>query len=160
MSRCSATGWSPPFPEIIRSPIFPSALARERLLLRESSSRTRMATEELLLAVAVTPGDVMELHTRETIREGVAIGLGVSLFFSLECPPDSRIRVLPLDVDVSASRLTGYVVCLSERRRTTLLRAVMDAAAELRAMSPLPIYPPRAEVAPAKPSGALLEALP
>lgn len=117
------------------------SLAHERLLVREATSRTRMATEELLLAAAVTPADVMELHTRETIREGVAIGLGLSLFFSLECPPDDRIRFLPLDVDDSASRLTGYVVCLGERRRTTLLRSVMEAAAELRQMSPLPVYP-------------------
>jgi DNA-binding transcriptional LysR family regulator len=117
------------------------ALSRERLLVRESGSRTRMATEALLLAADVAPVDVMELHTRETIREGVAIGLGLSLFFSLECPPDSRIRFLPLDVDVTTSRLTGYVVCLSERRRTALLNSVMDAAAELREMSPLPVHP-------------------
>jgi DNA-binding transcriptional LysR family regulator len=118
-----------------------AALARERLLVREATSRTRMASEALLSAFNVTPSDVMELHTRETIREGVAIGLGCSLFFSLECPPDERMRFLPLDVDVSRSRLTGYVVCLSERRRTSLLCSVMDAAAELRAVSPLPVHP-------------------
>jgi LysR family transcriptional regulator, low CO2-responsive transcriptional regulator len=126
--------------------IFPlKALARERLLVRESSSRTRLAVEALLQAVNVTPAEIMELHTRETIREGVAIGLGLSLFFSLECPPDDRIRFLPLDADVSISRLTGYVVCLNERRRTSLLCSVMDAAAELRAMSPLPVNPMNAD---------------
>ena len=122
--------------------VFPlAALAQERLLVREPNSRTRMAIEALLLAHNVIPAEVMELHTRETIREGVAIGLGVSLFFSLECPPDDRIRFLPLDVDVSTPRLTGYVVCLNERRRTTLLCSVLDAASELRAMSPLPVHP-------------------
>lgn len=146
--------------------VFPlAALARERLLVREASSRTRMATEALLLAGNVTPDDVMELHTRETIREGVAIGLGISLFFSLECPPDNRIRFLPLDVDVTPSRLTGYVVCLSERRRTPLLCSVMDAAAELRAMSPLPVHPAgtdavRAPHANAKIMESILEAAP
>lgn len=120
--------------------VFPlAALARERLLMREATSRTRLATEALLRAVDVAPAEAMELHTRETIREGVAIGLGVSLFFSLECPPDARIRFLPVDRDVSTCRLTGYVVCLNERRRTTLLNSVMDAAAELRIMSPLPV---------------------
>lgn len=126
--------------------VFPlSALARERLLVREVTSRTRTATEELLLAADITPADVMELHTRETIREGVAFGLGFSLFFSLECPPDNRIRYLPLDTDFNVARLTGYVVCLSERRRMMLLRSVMDAAAELRAISPLPVHPLAAE---------------
>jgi len=100
-----------------------------------------MAIEDLLLAFDVTPARVMELHTRETIREGVAFGLGFSLFFSLECPPDSRISYLPLDIDISSSRLTGYVVCLKERRRTPLLSSVMEAAGELRTMSPLPLYP-------------------
>jgi len=122
--------------------VFPlAALARERLLVREATSRTRIATEALLLAFDVTPAEVMELHTRETIREGVAFGLGFSLFFSLECPPDDRMRFLPLDVDISLSRLTEYVVCLSEKRRTTLFCSVMDAAAELRAISPLPVHP-------------------
>lgn len=122
--------------------IFPiAALAGERLLLREANSRTRIASEELLLAAGVEPAEVMELHTRETIREGVAIGLGVSLFFSLECPPDDRIRFLPLDVDVKTSRLTGYLVCLNDRRRTSLLCSAIDAASKLRAMSPLPVHP-------------------
>jgi DNA-binding transcriptional LysR family regulator len=122
--------------------VFPlSALAGERLLVREATSRTRVATEALLHAHQVTPADVMELHTRETIREGVAIGLGLSLFFSLECPPDNRLRCVPLDVEISMSRLTGYVVYLNERRRTPLLGLVMDAVAELRAMSPFPAHP-------------------
>jgi DNA-binding transcriptional LysR family regulator len=122
--------------------VFPiAALTGERLLVREATSRTRIATELLLQAVGVAPSELMELHTRETIREGVAIGLGFSLFFSLECPPDDRIRFLPLDVDVSQSRMTGYLVCLGERRRTLRLRAAMDAAVELRAMSPWPVHP-------------------
>ncbi|HEY0104639.1 MAG TPA: LysR family transcriptional regulator substrate-binding protein [Rhizomicrobium sp.] len=125
-----------------------AALAQERLLLREATSRTRTTTEALLHAADVTPADAMELHTRETIREGVAIGLGVSLFFSLECPPDDRMRFLPLDRDVTTCRLTGYVVCLSERRRTTLLGTVMDAAAALRAMSPLPLVAASTEAPP------------
>jgi DNA-binding transcriptional LysR family regulator len=119
--------------------VFPlNALARERLLLRETTSRTRMATEALLSDVGAAPAEVMELHSREAIREGIAIGMGVSFFFSFECPPDSRIRFLPLDFDASTSRMTEYVVCQSELRRTPLMATVMDAAAELRAATSLP----------------------
>jgi DNA-binding transcriptional LysR family regulator len=122
--------------------VFPvAALSEATLLVREATSRTRTAMEALLLGADVTPAEVIELHTRETIREGVAIGLGLSLFFSLECPPDDRIRFLPLDVDITQSRLTEYVVCLSERRRMPLLASAMEAATELRAISPLPISP-------------------
>ena len=146
--------------------IFPvAALAEAMLLVREPTSRTRTAMEALLLAADVTPAEVMELHTRETIREGVAIGLGFSLFFSLECPPDDRIRFLPLDVDITQSRLTEYVVCLNERRRTPLMSSVMEAAAELRAMSPLPVQPESPKTVHAaypgvKSIGRLLEATP
>ncbi|MEJ0024844.1 MAG: LysR substrate-binding domain-containing protein [Rhizomicrobium sp.] len=126
---------------LAKQPVFPlAALAHERLLVREPTSRTRMAMEELLQTFDIAPIEVMELHTREAIREGVAIGLGLGIFFSLDCPPDNRISLLPLDVDVGPSRLTGYVVCLNERRRTPLLCSVVDAAAGLRAMSPLPIH--------------------
>ena len=147
-------------------PVFPvAALADATLLVREPASRTRTAMEALLLAADVTPMETMELHTRETIREGVAIGLGLSLFFSLECPPDDRIRFLPLDVDITLSRLTEYVVCLNERRRTPLLSSVMDAAIELRAISPLPVQAAAPKTSPAsyasaKSVAAILEATP
>jgi DNA-binding transcriptional LysR family regulator len=137
--------------------VFPvAALAEATLLVREPTSRTRTAMEALLLAADVTPAEVMELHTRETIREGVAIGLGLSLFFSLECPPDDRIRFLPLDVDVTLSRLTEYVVCLNEKRRTPLMSSVMETAAELRAMSPLPVHPISSNATPGTYAGAKL----
>jgi len=128
--------------------VFPlAALAQQRLLIREPNSRTRRATEALLQEADIVPAEVMDLHTRETIREGVAIGLGFGLFFSLECPPDERIRFLPVDRDFSTCHLTEFVVCLNERRRTTLLGVAMDAAAELRAMSPLPVTPTAADAA-------------
>jgi len=121
--------------------VFPaSAFAEERLLMRDASSRTRAIIEDMLVVADVTPTGVMELHTRETIREGVAMGLGLSLFCSSECPPDDRIVYLPLDIDPSAVRMTGYVVCLAERRRTPLMRAALEGAAELRLLSPLPVY--------------------
>ena len=125
-----------------RDPAYSLAqLAKERLLLREPNSRTRAATERMLSQASTVPSDVFELHTRETIREGVAIGLGVSLFISLECPPDSRIAYLPLVEQDNKHHLTGYIVCLAERRRTRLLRSVMETAKELRGLSPLPVFP-------------------
>jgi DNA-binding transcriptional LysR family regulator len=150
---------------LARQHVFPlAALADERLLLREQTSRTRLASEALLQAHNVAPKETMELHTRETIREGVAIGLGLSLFFSLECPPDERIAFLPLNVDnTNLSRLTGYVVCLSEKRRTALWSSVAEIAGTLRAMSPLPVLPiagPARSARPAKRPETVLETSP
>ena len=125
-----------------RSAFFPlAALAQSRLLVREPTSRTRISVEHLLSQAGVSPADVLELHTRETIREGVALGLGLGMFISSECPPDPRIAYVPLDPAARSPELAEYVVCLTERRRTVLMRAVMESAAELRRLSPIGVQP-------------------
>jgi DNA-binding transcriptional LysR family regulator len=99
--------------------------------------------EHMLSRLAIAPADMLELHTRETIREGVALGLGIGMFISSECPPDTRIVYAPLEPTPGAPELAGYVVCLTERRRTRLMRAVMEIAGELRRLSPAPMGPLR-----------------
>lgn len=118
-----------------------AALAQARLLVREPSSRTRVATEQLLARAQIVPLDVIELHTRDTIREGVALGLGVSLFVSSECPPDSRISYAPLErsAKVSNQGLAGFVVCLAEHKRTRLMRSIVAITEDLGRLSPLPL---------------------
>jgi DNA-binding transcriptional LysR family regulator len=126
-----------------RSPVYPlSALRKARLLVRDPSSRTRMAIEQVLNQLEASPADMLELHTRETIREGVALGLGVGMFISSECPPDPRIAYAPLEGMSGTPDMAGYLVCLTERRRTRLLRAVMEIAADLRRLSPIPLAAP------------------
>jgi DNA-binding transcriptional LysR family regulator len=137
-----------------KSRFFPlCAIAQSRLLVREPASRTRIAIDHLLGQAGVAPTDVLELHTRETIREGVALGLGVGMFISSECPPDPRIAYVPLDPSVRSPELAEYVVCLTERRRTALLRAVMESAAELRRLNPIGVEPLAAPASPPR-SGA------
>ncbi len=120
--------------------VFPmAALAGVRLLMREPTSRTRIATEELLAAAEIAPAEIIELHTRETIREGVALGLGLSLFISSECPPDDRIVYVPLESAGDRHAFAGYVVCLTERRRTRIMQSVMAMAEEMRSLSPVPL---------------------
>ncbi len=128
-----------------KSRFFPlAALAQARLLVREPHSRTRMAIEHMLNLADVAPAEMMELHTRETIREGVALGLGVGMFISSECPPDPRIAYAPLEKVAGAHELNEYIVCLTERRRTRLMRAIMEIAEELRRLSPAPLEDPKA----------------
>ena len=132
---------------------FPLAsLARERLLLRETASKTRAATETLLAAANVTPERITELHSREAIREAIALGMGVSLFFSAECPPDPRVAFLRPDRQPDRAQLTGYLVCRIEQRRTAMMRSILAAADALKALSPVPLHgltapPPMAIVA-------------
>jgi DNA-binding transcriptional LysR family regulator len=134
-----------------KSRFFPlEALAQSRLLVREPSSRTRTAMEQRLSREDAAPREMLELHTRETIREGVALGLGIGMFISSECPPDARIVYAPLESTSRTPDLAGYVVCLSERRRTRMMRAVMEIAAELRRLSPMRVEAPSEAVRPAE----------
>lgn len=116
-----------------------SALASDCLLIREPSSKTRAATDSLLRAHDLHPPRTIELHSREAIREAVALGMGISLFFSAECPFDSRMAVLEPEFQPDASLLTGYVVCCIEQRRSRLMRRVLKAAESLEPLSPIPL---------------------
>lgn len=121
--------------------VFPLAdLACERLLVREPGSKTRAAGEMLLVSAGAAPEQILELHSREAIREAVALGLGVSLFFSTDCPPDARLAYLRPDHQAEQAQLTGYLVCRAERRRTALMRSVLKAAQALMALSPRPLH--------------------
>jgi DNA-binding transcriptional LysR family regulator len=121
--------------------VFPlEALVQERLLLRESGSKTRAATDSLLAAAEVAPKRIIELNSREAIREAIALGLGVSLFFSTECPPDKRLAFPRLDRQGDRAQLTGYLVCRVEQRRTAFMRSVLKATENLKALSPLPLH--------------------
>jgi len=142
---------------LARANAFPLAqLARECLLLREASSKTRAATDSLLRAHEIVPLRTIELHSREAIREGIAAGLGVSLFFSAECPPDARLVSLSPDCQPDPALLTGYVVCCVEQRRSAVMRAVLAAAASLLAMSPIPLADMAEDYAPTEPRSSVL----
>lgn len=108
-----------------------AALADECLLLREPTSKTRAATLSALRAHDITPRRTIALHSREAIREAIASGLGVSLFFSSECPPDVRLVTRPIDHQPDRALLTGYIVCSFEQRRAPLIRTVLQAATRI-----------------------------
>lgn len=107
-------------------PVF--ELACECVLQREPTSRTRDFVERAMAGVGVEPAETIELQRSDTIREGVALGLGVGVFFSMECPPDPRIVYRPLDIAGRDLRLEGYLVCLRERSRSAMIRALRTLA--------------------------------
>lgn len=119
-------------PLVARDRIEVAALADETLLVREPGSKTRAFAERALAEAGITPRATIELHSRETIREGIALGMGIGLFFSTECPPDPRIAYRPLDTGERSYLLRGYVVCQTERRRATMMYALRAVAAEIR----------------------------
>jgi DNA-binding transcriptional LysR family regulator len=116
-----------------------SDCASYTLLLREPASRTRRATERMLDAAGVSPRSRIELHTREAIREAISLGLGMSFFYSAECPPDPRIVYRTIADEGAAPTFTGYLICVAEMRRTPTIRTLLALAQDLAGASPLPL---------------------
>ena len=110
-----------------RAPL--SALGGQSLVLRERGSITREVVEQAMAAADIRPDAIVEVQTREGVREAVAAGFGIGAVFASELGEDRRFRpVLVTDTDLNVAE---YAVCLQERRRVALVRAFMDEAATL-----------------------------
>ena len=103
-----------------------AALQDEDLVLRERGSITREVLEAALTAAAVTPRSVVEIETREGVREAVGAGFGIGAVFESELGDDRRFRRIA--VTDAALAVAEYALCLVERRRAPLVRAFMEEA--------------------------------
>ncbi len=106
-------------------------VAKERMILRETQSVTRKIFESALYASGIRPKSVMQIESREAVREAVAAGLGVGVVSESEFDPDRRLKTLPFS-DVRLE-ITEYVVCLEDRRRLRIVQAFLEVA---EAMAP------------------------
>jgi aminoethylphosphonate catabolism LysR family transcriptional regulator len=102
-------------------------LQGERLLVRESGSTTRKALEAALKAAQVEPDVVMEVGSREIIREAVVQGLGIAAVSEVEYVPGPGLHA----VRISDAQVKTYahVVCLAERQEMRMVRAFYDVIA-------------------------------
>lgn len=101
-------------------------LAGERLILREQGSTTRKALETALKAAGVEAGGVMEVGSREIIREAVAQNLGIAAVSEVEFVPGPGLHAVRLeDADV---RTHVHMVCLAERQDMRIVRAFFEMA--------------------------------
>lgn len=105
-----------------------SELAGQRLVLREVGSMTRAIFERAIARAAVRPGEILEIGSREAVREAVAAGLGVGVVFAGEFGRDERLHRLALrDVKLEA---VEYAACLHERRPLRAVRAFFELLQE------------------------------
>lgn len=101
-----------------------SDLAGEKLILRELGSTTRRAIEQALRHVQIEPEVVMEVGSREIIREAVAQNLGLAAVSEVEFVPGPGLHAVHLnDAQV---RTYVHMVCLEERRDMRMVRAFFD----------------------------------
>lgn len=103
-----------------------AALQGVELIQRELGSTTRMALEQALQAAHVTPKTVLEIGSREAIREAVARGLGVGAVSEAEFIADARYK--PVRIENDPATTSTYVYMLKERQESVLLRSFSQAA--------------------------------
>jgi aminoethylphosphonate catabolism LysR family transcriptional regulator len=103
-------------------------LAGQRLVLREPQSTTRQTFDRAIDAAGIAIGEVLEIGSREAIREAVVAGLGIGIVAASELGGDLRVRALELEGPRMTS--TEYVACLQERRATPLIRAFLEIVRE------------------------------
>lgn len=106
-------------------------LAGSDIVIRERGSITREVFETRLAEAGVVPNSLIEVQTREAVREAVAAGFGIGVVFDSEFGVDARFHAINVsDADLSVGE---YVVCLQERRRLALVRTFLDIARETAA---------------------------
>ncbi|MBK7659931.1 MAG: LysR family transcriptional regulator [Betaproteobacteria bacterium] len=99
-------------------------LEGERMIVREEGSTTRKAFEAALSRAGVTPRVVMELGSREAIREAVAKGIGIGVVSEPGLAHDERLHKLTLsNMEVWTET---HVVCLEVRRTARAVEAFLE----------------------------------
>ena len=105
-----------------------AALVGHCLLMREQGSTTRRLTEDLLASAGVGVGPLLEIGSRESIREAVLRNIGISIIARQEVPHDPQLRVLTLE---NAPVIHEYLYCLKERKTARLPAAFLGLAQEM-----------------------------
>lgn len=105
----------------------------QRLVVREAGSTTRRAFDQAMREAGVAARVIMEIGSRESIREAVAKGIGMGVVSEAEFIPDPRIRSLPIaDAEIYTY---AHVVHLKERQKARLVHAFLQVLAGLLPVS-------------------------
>lgn len=104
------------------------------MILRPPVSTTRQAFESAIAEAGVEINPVMEINSREAVREAIIRGFGCGVVTESEYYPDERLRALRVsDADMHTMAI---VICLKEREKRPLIRAFLDVVDDLVAARP------------------------
>ncbi len=113
-------------PLAARKSLEPAELAARPVIFREPGSATRRLFESVLRGAGVEITPLLELGSREAVREAVASGLGASAVLEGEQPADSRLRTVAFaGVDPGLER---WLICARERCSLRLMEALFAQA--------------------------------
>ena len=102
----------------------------EPMIAREQGSTTRRAFEAALAKTDARPRLMMEIGSREAIREAVIRGLGISYVSEAEFVPDETLRLIPIE---GAEVYTyAHVVVLRQRQTSRIIKAFLDVVHRTR----------------------------
>ncbi|WP_341920161.1 LysR substrate-binding domain-containing protein [Hydrocarboniphaga effusa] len=98
---------------------------------RESGSTTQRVFNQALERAGVRVKQIMEIGSRESIREAVANGIGLGVVSEVAYVDDHRLVPLPID-DLDAATYS-HVICLRERMKSRLVMSFLELVHQLRA---------------------------
>jgi LysR family transcriptional regulator, low CO2-responsive transcriptional regulator len=101
-------------------------LADQPVILREPGSETRRSCDEKFAALSISPRIVLELGSREAVREAVAAGLGVAPMVAGEEGHDPRTATVELSDGATDTWIS--VAWLSGRQEVPAVRGFIEVA--------------------------------
>ncbi|MGJ3261472.1 MAG: LysR substrate-binding domain-containing protein [Rhodospirillales bacterium] len=110
-----------------------SDLDGQPVILRETGSMTRRTLERALAKRKIRIDPVMELGSREAVKEAAAHGLGIGFMQERETAGDERIAGLAIR-DLRETNL-DTLVCIKRSARRRTVKALIDVARDLSSVS-------------------------
>ncbi|MFD2204700.1 LysR substrate-binding domain-containing protein [Kiloniella antarctica] len=109
-----------------RSEISLVELVDEQLILRERGSNTRRVLDKEMKSLNLRYGNVLELGSREAVREAVAVGLGIGFLFEHEILGDDRTCAAFIQELRNSNR--DMIVCLKSQLKRRVVKAFVEIA--------------------------------
>lgn len=106
-------------------------LEGQEMIVREPGSTTQQVVNRRLGEAGVRVKTVMEIGSRESVREAVACGLGLGVVSDIAYLPDPRLR--QLDISDFDAYSHSHVICLRERMKSRLVMSFLEMLGPLRA---------------------------
>lgn len=104
-------------------------LAEQNLIVRERGSITRGIIQTRLAAAEVRPAQMLDVATREAVREAVAAGFGIGVVFSSEAGDDRRL--VKIEIRGADLAVGEYAICRVERKDLGLVGRFIETAKRL-----------------------------
>jgi LysR family transcriptional regulator, low CO2-responsive transcriptional regulator len=108
------------------APVSFADIADAPVILRETGSETRRSCDKKFAAASITPRVVLELGSREAVREAVAAGLGIAPMVAGEEGHDPRTEIVELSDGATDTWIS--VAWLSDRQEIPAVRGFVEIA--------------------------------